>query len=84
MPPIERVSAPMKGFALSIGSERFTGTTFYVEPMLIWWMRSAGFGLLGCSASREFGLTLVTDSAALGDQAQSLEARSRALRGIWA
>lgn len=35
MPPIESVPAPMKGFALSIGSERFTGTTFYVEPTLI-------------------------------------------------
>ena len=63
---VKDLHAPVKGLALSNGSERFKGTVFDFDSTLIGRLRAAGFGFLGRSASPEFGLTLETDSAAWG------------------
>ncbi|WP_375175044.1 amidase [Pseudooceanicola sp.] len=63
---IKDLHAPVKGLPLSNGSERFKGTVFDFDSTLVGRLRAAGFGILGRSASPEFGLTLETDSAAWG------------------
>ncbi|WP_121062462.1 amidase [Chachezhania antarctica] len=63
---IKDLHAPVKGLPLSNGSKRFRGTVFDFDSTLVGRLRAAGFGILGRSASAEFGLSLETDSAAWG------------------
>lgn len=63
---IKDLHAPVKGMPLSNGSERFKGTVFDFDSTTVSRLRAAGFGLLGRSASPEFGLSIATESAAWG------------------
>lgn len=63
---IKDLHAPVKGMPLANGSVRFKGTVYDFDSTTVARLRAAGFGLLGRSASPEFGLSLATESAAWG------------------
>lgn len=63
---IKDLHAPVKGMPLSNGSERFKGTVFDFDSTTVSRLRAAGLGLLGRSASPEFGLSIATESTAWG------------------
>ena len=63
---IKDLHAPVRGMPLSNGSERFKGTVFDFDSTTVARLRAAGFGLLGRTASPEFGLSVATESAAYG------------------
>jgi len=63
---IKDLHAPVKGMPLSNGSERFKGTVFDFDSTTVSRLRAAGLGLLGRSASPEFGLSAATESTAWG------------------
>lgn len=58
--------APVKGMPLSNGSEKFRGTDMGFDSTTVSRLRGAGLGLLGRTASPEFGLTMTTESRAWG------------------
>ncbi len=63
---IKDLHAPVRGMPLSNGSVRFKGTVFDFDSTTVARLRAAGFGLLGRTASPEFGLSVATESAAYG------------------
>jgi amidase len=63
---LKDLHAPAKGMALSNGSEMFRGTDMGFDSTTVSRLRAAGFGLLGRTASPEFGLTITTESKAWG------------------
>lgn len=63
---IKDLHAPVRGMPLSNGSVRFKGTVFDFDSTTVARLRDAGFGLLGRTASPEFGLSLATESVAWG------------------
>ncbi|MCB1369018.1 MAG: amidase [Rhodobacteraceae bacterium] len=63
---IKDLHAPVRGMPLANGSERFKGTVFDFDSTTVARLRAAGLGLLGRSASPEFGLSIATESAAWG------------------
>ncbi|MCA8869383.1 MAG: amidase [Rhodobacteraceae bacterium] len=63
---IKDLHAPVRGMPLSNGSQRFKGTVFDFDSTTVSRLRAAGLGLLGRTASPEFGLSLSTESALWG------------------
>ena len=63
---LKDLHAPAKGMPLSNGSEMFRGTDMGFDSTTVSRLRAAGFGLLGRTASPEFGLTITTESKAWG------------------
>jgi len=63
---LKDLHAPVRGMPLANGSERFKGTVFDFDSTTVARLRAAGFGLLGRTASPEFGLSVATESAAWG------------------
>lgn len=63
---VKDLHAPVKGMPLSNGSEKFKGTVFDFDSTTVSRLRAAGLGLLGRTASPEFGLTVTTESRAWG------------------
>lgn len=63
---LKDLHAPVRGMPLANGSVRFKGTVFDFDSTTVARLRAAGFGLLGRTASPEFGLSVATESAAWG------------------